>query len=87
MASNKEVLKRYAGTYQFRHYTLKMAPEGNHLLVEFDNGGTLPVFPESETKFFSKPWPIQFEFSKNDNGEFTILTRHEDGKEESGAKK
>jgi len=30
-----------------------MVPEGNHLLVEFDNGGTLPVFPESETKFFS----------------------------------
>ena len=85
--SSKEVLARYAGTYRFQHYTLKMVPEGNHLLVEFDNGGTLPVFPESETKFFSKPWPIQFEFSKNDNGEFTILTRHEDGKEESGAKK
>jgi CubicO group peptidase (beta-lactamase class C family) len=84
---SKEVLARYAGTYQFQHHTLKMVPEGNHLLVEFDNGSTLPVFPESETKFFSKPWPIQFEFSKNDNGEFTILTRHEDGKEESGAKK
>jgi CubicO group peptidase (beta-lactamase class C family) len=84
---SKEVLARYAGTYQFQHYTLKMMPEGNHLLVEFDNGSTLPVFPESETKFFSKPWPIQFEFSKNDNGEFTILRRHEDGKEESGAKK
>src|SRR5215470_9433101 len=84
---SKEVLARYAGTYQFPHYTLKMVPEGNHLLVEFDNGGTLPVFPESETKFFSKPWPIQFEFSKNANGEFTVLRRHEDGKEESGAKK
>ena len=84
---SKEVLGRYAGTYQFQQYTLKMVPEGNHLRVEFDNGGTLPVFPESETKFFSKPWPIQFEFSKNDNGEFNILRRHDDGKEESGAKK
>jgi CubicO group peptidase (beta-lactamase class C family) len=84
---SKEVLTRYAGTYQFQHDTLKMVPEGNHLLVEFENGGTLPVFPESETKFFSKPWPIQFEFSKNDNGEFTILTRHDDGKEEQGTKK
>jgi len=83
----KEVLARYAGTYQFQNYSLKMVPEGNHLLVKFDKGGTLAVFPESETKFFSKPWPIQFEFSKNDNGEFTILRRHEDGKEESGEKK
>jgi hypothetical protein len=64
-----------------------MVLEGNHLLVKFDNGGALPVFPESETKFFSKPWPIQFEFSKNDNGEFTVLTRYEGGKEEHGTKK
>ena len=58
------VLARYAGTYQFPQYRLKMMPEGNHLLVEFDDGSTLPVFPESETKFFSKPWPTRFEFSQ-----------------------
>jgi len=84
---SRKVLARYAGTYQFQDYTLKMVPEGNHLLVEFDNGSTLPVFPESETKFFSKPWPIQWEFSRNDNGEFTTLTRLADGKQDSGAKK
>ena len=84
---SKEVLARYAGTYQFPHYSLQMVPEGNHLLVEFDNGGTLPVFPESETKFFSKPWPTRFEFSKNDHGEFTVLKRFEGDKEENGAKK
>jgi hypothetical protein len=84
---SKEVLARYAGTYRFPNYGLKMIPEGNHLLVEFDNGQTLPVFPESDTKFFSKPWPIQFEFSKNEHGEFTVLTRHQDGHDENGAKK
>jgi len=84
---SKEVLARYAGTYQFPHYSLKMLPEGNHLLVEFDNGGTLAVFPDSDTKFFSKPWPTQFEFSKNEHGEFTILKRYQDGREETGAKK
>jgi CubicO group peptidase (beta-lactamase class C family) len=84
---SREVLARYAGAYQFRHDSLRMVPEGDHLLVEFDNGGTLPVFPESETKFFSKPWPIRFEFSKDDHGEFTVLKRFEADKEESGAKK
>jgi len=84
---SKEVVTRYAGTYQFPHYSVKMVPEGNHLLVEFDNGGTLAVFPESDTKFFSKPWPTQFEFSKNEHGEFTILRRYQDGGEEIGAKK
>jgi CubicO group peptidase (beta-lactamase class C family) len=84
---SKEVLAHYAGTYQFPHYSLKMVPEGNHLLVEFDNGGTLAVFPESDTKFFSKPWPTRFEFSKNEHGEFTILKRYQDGEEEIGTKK
>ena len=83
---SKGVLARYAGRYQFPHYSLKMVPEGNHLLVEFENGGTLPVFPESETKFFSKPWPTRFEFSQNGNGEFTILTRHQGEREEKGTK-
>jgi CubicO group peptidase (beta-lactamase class C family) len=84
---SKEVLARYGGTYQFPHYTLQMVPEGNHLLVEFDNGGTLPVFPESETTFFSKPWPTRFEFSKNDRGEFTVLKRFDGNNEENGTKK
>jgi CubicO group peptidase (beta-lactamase class C family) len=80
------VLARYVGTYRFPHYTLKMVPEGNHLLVKFDNGGTLPVFPESETKFFSKPWPTRFQFSQNGSGEFTFLTRYDGEKEEKGTK-
>ena len=83
----KEILTRYAGTYQFADHRLKMVPEGNHLLVEFENGGTLPVFPEAETKFFSKPWPTRFEFSKNDHGEFTVLKQFEGDKEENGEKK
>src|SRR5262249_59206761 len=83
----KEALARYAGTYQFPNYSLQIVPEGNHLLVKFDNDGTLPVFPESETKFFSKPWPTRFEFSKNDQGEFSTLKRFEGEKEENGSKK
>jgi CubicO group peptidase (beta-lactamase class C family) len=83
----KEVLARYAGMYQFPQYTLQIVPEGNHLLVKFGNGGTLPLFPESETKFFSKPWPTRCEFSKRDNGEYTLLKWFEGDKEENGAKK
>lgn len=84
---SREVLLRYAGTYQFPRYSLKMVADGNHLLVEFDKGGTLAVFPESDTKFFSKPWPTRFEFWKNEHGEFTILRRYQGGREEIGGKK
>lgn len=84
---SKEVLARYAGTFEFSHFTLEMALERNHLLVKYDNGATLAVFPESETKFFCKPWPVEFEFSKNDKGEFSVLTRRQFGKLENGVKK
>lgn len=79
-------LARHAGTYQSRQYSLKMVPENSHRLVEFDDGSMLPVFPESETKFFCKSWPTRFEFSPNGNGEFTSLTQYEGDKEEQGTK-
>jgi len=84
---SREVLARYAGTYQFPHFILEMVPERNHLLVKYDNGATLAVFPESETKFFSKPSPVEFEFSRNDKGEFSLLTRRQFGKTQNGVKK
>jgi CubicO group peptidase (beta-lactamase class C family) len=84
---SKDVLTRYAGTYQFSQDTLEITPEGNHLRIKYDNGNSEVVFPESETKFFCKPWPIQLEFSKNENGEFTLLMWRQFGKLENGAKK
>lgn len=84
---SKPVLGRYAGKYQFSKYSLEMVPEGNHLLVKFDDGSNLPVFPESETRFFSKPWPIQFEFLSNHRDEFPVLIRHQNGNDEKGTKK
>lgn len=82
----KGVLARYAGTYRFQKYSLMIVPEGNHLLVKFDNGFTLAVFPESETQFFAKPWPTRFRFSQNDAGEFTVLTQYNGEKGERGTK-
>lgn len=84
---SKEILARYAGTYQFPHYRLKIVTEDKHLLVEFANGGTFPIFAESETKFFAKLWPVQFEFSTDDHRQWTVLTRHQGNKEEKGFKK
>ena len=84
---SKEILARYLGTYQFPDYNLKIMPEGKHLLVEFANGGTFAIFAESETKFFARSWPVQFEFSTDDHGQWTVVTRHQNDKVEKGFKK
>jgi CubicO group peptidase (beta-lactamase class C family) len=81
----KEVLARCVGTYEFSDGALGVTLEGRHLMAHF--GATFPLFAESETRFFSKGWDLQFEFSKNDKGEFAFVTEHYNGKDTKGTKR
>jgi CubicO group peptidase (beta-lactamase class C family) len=81
----REVLGRYAGTYEFPDSRVVLTLEGSHLIAHF--GATFPLFSESETKFFSKGWDLQFEFSKNDKGEFASVTKHFNGQDAKGIRK
>jgi CubicO group peptidase (beta-lactamase class C family) len=85
IALRREVLARYAGTYEFSDEPDVITLVGNHLMVGTSEKS--PIFAESETKFFSKGWDVQYEFSKNEKGEFVFLTEHYNGKDEKGTKK
>jgi len=85
IALPKEVLARYVGTYEFSDGRIVFTLQGSHLMAHF--GAIFPLFAESETKFFSKGWDIQYEFSKNDKGEFVFVTEHFNGKDEKATKK
>jgi hypothetical protein len=78
IALPREVLARYVGTYAFRDGDCVLTLECNHLIARY--GATFPLFPESETKFFSKEFDMEFESSKNDKGEFAFVAQHFDGK-------
>ena len=83
---SKDVLARYVGAYEFAEDShLVLTLEGSHLIAHY--GATFPIFAESETRFFSKGWDLQLEFSKNDKGELTSVTKHFNGQEEKGIKK
>jgi len=47
----------------------------------------LPIFPESETKFFYKVVDAQIEFLKSENGDFDMMTLFQGGRETKGKKK
>jgi CubicO group peptidase (beta-lactamase class C family) len=85
IALPREVLARYAGTYEFSDGPDVVTLVGSHLMVGTREKS--PIFAESETKFFSKGWDVQYEFSKNGKGEFVFLTEHFNGKSEKGTKK
>jgi len=82
---HKAVLERYVGAYEFPDSRLVLSLERGHLMAHF--GATFPLFAESETKFFSKGWDLQFEFSKNDKGEFTSVTKHFNGVDAKGTRR
>jgi hypothetical protein len=79
------VLARYAGTYQFSDGPEVFTLQGNHLMVGSEKKN--PIFAMSETRFFSKAWDIQFEFSKNNKGEFALVTEHFNGEDAKGTRK
>jgi CubicO group peptidase (beta-lactamase class C family) len=85
IALPKEVLARYVGTYEFSDGHVAFTLEGSHLMADF--GAHFPLFAESETKFFSKSWDLQFEFSKNDKAEFNSVTEHFNGEDAKATKK
>jgi Domain of unknown function (DUF3471) len=79
------VLSRYVGTYQFPGYTLEVSLEDGHLMAQA--GARFALFAESETRFFSKVWDLQFDFSRNEKGEFTLVTQHRGGEDREGQRK
>ena len=81
----REILARYVGTYAFSDGRVVFTLEGGHLMAQF--GATFPLFAQSETRFFSKGWDIQFEFSKNDKGEFAFVTEYMDGRDAGKAER
>jgi CubicO group peptidase (beta-lactamase class C family) len=85
IALSKEVLARYVGTYEFSDGHVAFTLEGSHLIAHF--GATFPLFAESETKFFSKAWDLQFEFSKNDKGDFAFVSELLNGEDARKATK
>lgn len=77
-----EILQRYVGTYVLQsppgltnHVTL----EADQLSMQMTGQPKIPVFAESETKFFLKVVEAQVEFAKNDQGEVTDLIIHQNG--------
>lgn len=77
-----EVLQRYVGTYEL---TLRMKNyirlEGDRLTTQLTGQKTLPLFAETETKFFLKAVDAQLEFVKNEKGEITHLVMYQNGRE------
>ena len=75
-----KVLETYAGTYTlFKGFDLVVTVENGQLMTQATGQGKVPIYAETETKFFPLVVPAEIEFVKDDQGKVTSLVLHQGG--------
>ena len=78
IAVSPKILAQYTGTYELRPgFDLVITMEGEQLVSQATGQGKIPLFAESETKFFTKVMDAEIEFLKDDKGAVTHLMLHQ----------
>jgi len=88
IAVSPKILAQYAGTYELHPgFDLVITVEGDQLISQATGQGKIPLFAESETKFFPKVMDAEIEFLKDDKGAVTHLMLHQGALEVKAARK
>lgn len=84
----REVLSRYVGTYEFAPgMNMLIMLEADQLSAKLGPQPSIPIYPESETMFFSKVVDAQIEFLKDAKGTVTDLILHQNGRDQKAPRK
>ncbi|RZU39694.1 serine hydrolase [Edaphobacter modestus] len=85
---DRSVLEKYVGTYELGpKFSLTFTLEGDQLISQASGQPAVPVFAESETKFFTKMMNAEIDFVKDDKGEVTGMVLHQGGRDINGPRK
>jgi serine-type D-Ala-D-Ala carboxypeptidase/endopeptidase len=78
-------LAQYVGTYELAPgKNLAIRLDGSQLNAQLPGQGPLPMFAESETRFFLKAVDAQLEFGKGAAGAVTHVVLHQNGIDQKG---
>ena len=82
-----DILETYVGEYEMSpELSIVVALEGGGLFVQPTGQSRLPVFAESETKFFLRAVNAQISFTKDGSGAVTGMILHQGGRDQSARK-
>ena len=85
---DRMVLARYVGNYELTPaFSIKFTLDGDQLMTEVTNQPKLPIYPESETKFFLRVVDAEVEFFSDGKGRVSYLLLHQNGQEIKAMKK
>ena len=75
-----KILAQYVGTYELmKNFDLVVTLENGQLITQATGQGKIPIYAESESKFFPTVMPAEIEFIKDDQGKVTGLVLHHEG--------
>ncbi|HEX4167109.1 MAG TPA: serine hydrolase [Bryobacteraceae bacterium] len=81
-------LARYAGRYELTpQFSITFTVEGDQLMTQATHQEKLPIYPETDRKFFLKVVDAEVEFFSDDKGQVSYLILHQNGHEIKGVKK
>jgi len=82
------VLARYVGAYQLApNFSITFTLEGNQLMSQATGQPKVPVYPESQTKFFLKVVDAEVEFFTDNKGNVSYMILHQGGQDHKGMRK
>jgi CubicO group peptidase (beta-lactamase class C family) len=88
IAVDPKLLPQYAGTYALApNFDLVVTVENGQLVTQATGQGKVPLFPESETKFFPTVMDAEVEFVKDADGKVTGLVLQQGNHEMKAPKK
>jgi CubicO group peptidase (beta-lactamase class C family) len=83
-----KILAEYVGTFELHPgFNLMVTLEDGQLMTQATGQGKVPLYAESETKFFPTVIPAEIEFFKDDQGKVTYLVLHQNGHDMKAPKK
>jgi CubicO group peptidase (beta-lactamase class C family) len=83
-----KILAQYVGTFELRKgFDLAVTLENGQLIVQGPGEGKIPMYAETEMKFFSTIIPVEIEFVRDGQGDVTHLILHRSGHDMKARKK
>jgi Domain of unknown function (DUF3471)/Glyoxalase superfamily protein len=80
IALDASVLDAYVGFYELNGNTLfTVTRDGNHLVTQLPGQRPVPIYAESDTRFFAKIVDAQISFVSDARGQVTSLVLHQNG--------
>jgi len=82
------VLARYVGTYELSpNFSLTFTLEGDQLMTQATGQPKVPVYPESQTKFFVTVVDAEVDFVTDDKGQVSSIILRQGGHDQKGVRK